>query len=105
MNFRVHEDARAELVGAASSYEAARPGLGTEFTDLVLEAFQQIEIAPRQFAKLESTKLTGDIRRRLLAPRFPYIIIYEVRADLIEVLAVAHGSRIPDYWAERREED
>jgi hypothetical protein len=59
MNFRVHEDARAELVGAASSYEALRPGLGTELTDLVLKAFQQIEAAPRRFAKLETTKLPG----------------------------------------------
>lgn len=105
MNFRVHEGARAELIGAASSYEAARPGLGTEFTDLVLEAFRQIEAAPRRFAKLETTKLTGEIRRRLLTPRFPYLIIYEVQADLIQVLAVAHGSRMPDYWSERREQD
>lgn len=105
MNFRVHEDARAELIGAASSYQAARPGLGAEFTDLVLEAFQQIEAAPRRFAKLETTKLPGDIRRRLLTPRFPYLIIYEIQPDLIQVLAVAHGSRMPDYWAERREQD
>lgn len=103
MNFRVHEDARAELVGAASSYEAARPGLGTEFTDLVLEAFKQIEIAPRRFAKLETTTLLGEIRRRLLTPRFPYVIVYEVQPESIQILAVAHGSRMPDYWAKRRE--
>jgi toxin ParE1/3/4 len=105
MNFQVHEAARAELIGVASSYEAARLGLGTEFTELVLEAFQQIEIAPRRFAKLETTKLPGEIRRRLLTPRFPYLIIYEIQPDLIQVLAVAHGSRLPDYWSERREQD
>ena len=105
MNFRVHEEARAEAIGAAADYEAACHGLGSEFTDRTQEALRQIKIAPRRFAKLESTLLSGEIRRYLLTPRFPYVIIYEVHADLIEVLAVAHGRRMPDSWVSRRETD
>jgi plasmid stabilization system protein ParE len=103
MNFRVHEEAYAELIGAAGSYEAAREGLGEAFTDRVLEAFTQISRHPRRFAKLEFTQVQGEVRRYLLQPKFPHLIIYEVHPDLIEVLAVAHGSREPDYWARRKD--
>jgi hypothetical protein len=65
--------------------------------------FRQIEQHPRRFAKLETTQLEGEIRRSLLR-RFPYLVIYEVHPDIIDVLAVAHASRLPDYWADRRKE-
>src|SRR5690606_6516434 len=103
MNFRVHQEARAEAVGAAADYEALCHGLGAEFTTMTKEAFRQIKLTPRRFAKLESTRLSGEIRRYLLTPRFPFVIIYEVRDEVIEVLAVAHGSRMPDYWTSRRD--
>jgi hypothetical protein len=36
-----------------------------------------------------------------LLRRFPYVVIYEVRPDLIEVLAIAHASQAHDYWLTR----
>jgi plasmid stabilization system protein ParE len=32
---------------------------------------------------------------------YPYDLVYSVRADEIVVLAVAHHSRQPEYWADR----
>jgi plasmid stabilization system protein ParE len=33
---------------------------------------------------------------------FPYSLIYRLQADTIRVIAVAHHSRRPGYWAGRR---
>ena len=41
-------------------------------------------------------------RRRYILRRFPYSIIYQVTAEELRVLAVAHHSRRPGYWAQRK---
>jgi plasmid stabilization system protein ParE len=33
--------------------------------------------------------------------RFPYLIVYRKREDVIEVVAVAHARRKPSYWKKR----
>jgi toxin ParE1/3/4 len=40
--------------------------------------------------------------RRLVLPRFPYNLVYEVHDDLLLIVAVAHQRRHPDYWRRRR---
>lgn len=42
--------------------------------------------------------------RRLLLKRYPFALVYRVKLDEIQVLAVAHLSRRPGYWRERTEE-
>jgi toxin ParE1/3/4 len=41
-------------------------------------------------------------RRRYNLRRFPYSIIYQITADEIRILAVAHHRRRPGYWAQRK---
>jgi hypothetical protein len=33
--------------------------------------------------------------------RFPYTIFYRDGADRIDVVAIAHGARLPGYWLKR----
>lgn len=40
-------------------------------------------------------------RRRYILRRFPYSIIYQVTAEELRILAVAHHRRRPGYWAQR----
>ncbi|MEK7436741.1 MAG: type II toxin-antitoxin system RelE/ParE family toxin [Pseudomonadota bacterium] len=40
--------------------------------------------------------------RRLPLHSFPYSLIYRLQADAIRIIAVAHHSRRPGYWAGRR---
>ncbi|WP_145435577.1 type II toxin-antitoxin system RelE/ParE family toxin [Lacipirellula limnantheis] len=102
MIVRVHRDSRSEAIDAIAGYETICEGLGVTFADHFLRSLAQIERNPRLFARLESTRLSGEIRRAKL-PRFPYIVIYEVHADFVQILAVAHASREPDYWSRRRD--
>jgi toxin ParE1/3/4 len=41
-------------------------------------------------------------RRRFLFRRFPYSLVYEPETRSVHVLAVAHQSRRPNYWARRK---
>ena len=40
--------------------------------------------------------------RVLALHRFPYSLIYRIQRDEIRIVAVAHHSRRPEYWAGRR---
>ena len=101
MKFRTHNRAAAEALDAATWYEKRQAGLGRAFTERVDQALQAIREAPRRFARLETADFDGEVRRVLLS-RFPYLVIYEICDDTVTVLAVAHASRSPDYWLERR---
>jgi len=44
--------------------------------------------------------IRGAVQRRVIA-RFPYAIIYTLRADVVRVLAVMNLKRRPGYWVGR----
>lgn len=39
--------------------------------------------------------------RRFVLRRFPFTVIYRVSATEVEIMALAHGRRRPDYWKGR----
>jgi hypothetical protein len=39
--------------------------------------------------------------KRAVVRRFPYVLVFEERAGHLNLLAVAHTSRRPGYWAAR----
>jgi hypothetical protein len=88
-----HRAAQGELRQAIAWYERAQPGLGEEFADAVRAAFAAIEAAPERWPVWRSE---ARIRYFVLS-RFPYTI----RGGVTIVVAVAHNSRKPDYWAKR----
>jgi plasmid stabilization system protein ParE len=58
-------------------------------------AITQITADPERFPMC-------DVRHRyFLLRRFPFRIIYRITNSEILVIAVAHGSRSPDYWTSR----
>ena len=58
-------------------------------------AISQIAEDPKRFPRCDS------IHHFFLLRRFPFRIIYRIVASDIVVIAVAHGSRSPKYWANR----
>lgn len=90
-----HPLADQELSAAALFYHRQALGLGGEFLDEVEHVEQFLVAFP-----LAGRPLRGTIRRLALR-RFPYDLIYEVQADQLWVLAVAHQRRKPGYWATR----
>jgi len=89
--------ARRELAQAATDYEAVRPGLGRAFLDEANHALGLIAAHPERWPSWRGTAF----RRRPLQ-RFPYAIYYLDRATDLWIAAVAHHSRRPGYWYDRK---
>jgi plasmid stabilization system protein ParE len=98
MRLIYHPHARAELVHTANYYENRLPGLGTQLRDEADRTAAKILKAPRQWRIIES-----DIRRALMR-RFPFALYYRIFPDHVQILAVRHHKRHPDYWRYRLSE-
>jgi toxin ParE1/3/4 len=61
---------------------------------------RRIVLMVSQQPELGSSGVHGT--RRIPLQRFPFTLIYRIQADAIRVVAVAHQSRRPEYWAGRR---
>jgi plasmid stabilization system protein ParE len=98
MNLRLHRLAVAEIDHEVDYYEAKQLGLGAELEDeidAVLELIVQFPLAAPQW------KDRAD-RRVAVLDRFPFTLPYQIARQEIVVLALAHTSRRPGYWARRR---
>jgi plasmid stabilization system protein ParE len=89
--------ALGELQQAAAFYiEHANVALGESFA---------VEFERSISALLEHPLIGNAWRggtRQFPLCRFPYSIVYQIKPDLLRVVAVAHHSRRPGYWSRRR---
>ena len=101
MILQIHPQAENEVRSAARWYEKQRAGLGLEFLATVDAGMARIESDPQSFSRLETWREDGDVRR-LVLPRFPYVIVFEVIDEIINVWSIGHSQRKPGYWSSRR---
>jgi toxin ParE1/3/4 len=90
--------ASEEFTAAITWYETRRIGLGGEFYDAVVRTIDLIRTHP-EIGTLQTGRFA---HRRMRVARFPYMIAYRVREHDIYVVAIAHTSRRPGYWKDRR---
>jgi len=92
----IGEAAEAEYQAAAEWYAQRSPAVADGFTEAVAAAFRRILDRPEWGAACD------DDHRLVIVRGYPYQIIYRMAADnSILVVAVAHCSRRPAYWAGR----
>ena len=92
-----HRLAAAELIESARFYDRRRTRLGDEF----LSAVEAVQELIRTQPQLGRRGLLGTLSLR--TRRFPFRVVYELQLDRIWIVAVAHLSRRPGYWARRLE--
>lgn len=98
MILRIHRLAVVEIDAAVDWYEARRPGLGTELEDEIDSTLGLLLEYP-----LAAPPWRGRTDRRVaILDRFPFTLPYQVGETGLVVLALAHTSRHPGYWARRR---
>jgi toxin ParE1/3/4 len=100
MILQVFDAAKMELREAVAYYNEQLMGLGDQLLQEVEQILAQIEKDPFRFGKMETLPRRTDVRRALV-PRFPYYVPFQTIGDEILVVAVAHGSRKPNYWRDR----
>jgi plasmid stabilization system protein ParE len=95
MLIRISPEADAELTEARQWYSHHRKDLDLEFMQCIEIALSRIQDNPHLFPVVY-----GGLRRAVVR-RFPFAILYEVRAEEIQVIAVFHSRRNPDVWKSR----
>lgn len=93
--FWFHPDASAEALVAHDRYATASLAAGEGFQNELESARQAIARHPEMW----SHYLFGT--RRYLMHRYPYVIVYRLTDERIEIIAVAHGHQRPGYWSDR----
>ena len=95
---RIAPLAADEFIEAIRWYERKRAGLGGEFYDAVVRATDVI----REHPAIGLSVVNPTNHRQSLVDRFPFKVVYRERTDDIYIVAVAHTSRRPGYWQNRR---
>ncbi|MBC3873977.1 type II toxin-antitoxin system RelE/ParE family toxin [Undibacterium flavidum] len=97
MKFTLHSYAEIDLREAAEFYKQRA---GNSFSRAFLEEFEHTVTLLLQHPKL-GTPWRHDTRMFALK-RFPYSLIYKELDEQLIIVAVAHQSRRPGYWASRK---
>jgi plasmid stabilization system protein ParE len=98
MNVRFHRLAVVEIDHEVDYYESRQTGLGDELEDEIETVLTMI----RQFPEAAPRWKHRHDRRVAVLDRFPFTLPYQIVGDEIVILALAHTSRRPGYWARRR---
>ena len=95
MSFYFDPHAIQELQQATDYYTGVSHELGDAFACEMDRVITRILSLPRAW-----TIITDSIRR-CRARGFPYAVVYRIKDEQIEILAVMHISREPNYWISR----
>jgi len=93
----VHPDVYAELEHSRTWYEERAENLGIDFLKEVDNAINTIRQSPTIWP-------FRDKKQRIyhyFVHRFPYGIIYRIQSDVVQIIAVMHLRRHPNYWHDR----
>lgn len=96
MSLSFHPAARTEFHEAAAWYEEREEGLGLDFVQKVKDAVGKALADARKKRKRAPRQA-----RTVKVERFPYRLVYAVRGEETEIVAVMHLARHPDYWKDR----
>lgn len=92
---KLHPEAVIEAREARAWYAQRSPTAATRFLFELDRAIDEIAQHPNRWP----THLHGTRRYRLR--RFPFLMVYRVRDDVVEVIACQHARRRPGYWRDR----
>ena len=87
-----HPAAAQEAESAYDWYVVRNPWAAQGFREELRHAIDAVSENPGTWPR------HGVRGRRYVFPRFPFSLVYVVRGDQVEILAVAHSRRRPGYW-------
>ena len=96
MNYRFHPDAASEHLETVAYYENVRPGLGARYLAEFERILAKVSRPPKRYPIVREPGI-----RRIRLQRFPFTILFRELDGAVEILAVSHYRRRPDYWSGR----
>ncbi len=97
---QVLASAQRDLAEAAGFYKAHDERIAARFVATIDHHLEIIAEHPERAPVAIGTKGPTPYRR-LKVQGFPFGVLYRLRDDTVEVVAVAHERRRPGYWAGR----
>lgn len=96
ISVRLHPAARREIRRAFEWYlQEASARIATGFLDDFEDTLALLKTHP------EIGEIGGSGTRRLIFQRYPYTVVYRPKGNTLEIVAIAHHSRHPEFWAGR----
>ena len=90
--------AQEEIDHYVRRYEAEVPGLG----DRLWQDIQNVVSHISEYPEIgEVVRRTRNLVRRIPLRHFPFLLVYRRRDDYLQIVALAHTSRRPNYWRSR----
>ncbi|MEW6169723.1 MAG: type II toxin-antitoxin system RelE/ParE family toxin [Pseudomonadota bacterium] len=96
MNYVLHPAAALEHEQQVAYYQERQAGLGARYHSAFKAAVALACATPRRFKIIREPEI-----RKIRLQGFPYNLIYREAGEVIQILAVAHHRRRPEYWAGR----
>lgn len=96
MKFLFHPDAQEELGQAIIFYKKQQAGLEKRFIESVEDAINRVCRNPMLY------RVADDDTRKCRLLHFPYAIIFRAKPKWIEIIAVMHLRKQPNYWLSRK---
>jgi len=96
VNWRLHPDAALEHEEQVTYYEERRVGLGARYHAATMLAIDTACRTPLRFRVARPPNI-----RKVSLRGFPFSVVYREVDGVVQVLAVAHHRREPDYWTRR----
>ena len=96
MSYFFHPAAESEHLESVAYFESRRTGLGASYLAEFEVLMEAVCKAPHRYP----IEVKPDIRRSRMK-RFPFTVLYREKSGSIQVLAVAHNRRRPNYWLGR----
>ena len=95
MTFTWNAEAEEEFSDAADYYDRQDDGLGDRFVAHIQVVLARIQSNPFM------VRCFDDECPKVKADKFPYLVIYQIEGEKIQIISVMHTSRDPGYWKSR----
>ncbi len=96
MKIEYHKSIKTELQQIMGYYDKLYDGFGNEFLSEFEQNIFYISSNPKMYMKIKNNM------RKALLKRFPYVIYFKQKKEIIRVLVLKHQRRHPSYGLNRK---
>lgn len=97
MSYYFHPGAEAEHFETIAFFESRQIGLGASYLSEVEALMAIVVLAPQSYQIERKPNI-----RRISLKCFPFKIVFRDVEEGVQILAISHKRRRPDYWLDRQ---